>query len=113
MRAARPAPDDPQAMPRTDSRWDHLENSVTALVDFWGDTGWRRDPLTSFSFGKQERALSDLRYAVAELRRAVRPSRAGRRKLWLVLVAVPAAAATFAVLARTRRSDDSPEPSVS
>ena len=98
-----------QAVPKTVSRFDHLENGVLALVDAWSETGARRDPIAMFTYGAQERVFGHLRKACNEFVRAALPSRRAWRNRWLILVGIPAAAAAIAIVARQARTDAEPD----
>jgi hypothetical protein len=71
------------------------------VLDVWSEVAWRSDPVSRFFFARGERLRAELRYALAELRQAVRPQ-PRRRTHRLIAVAVPTAGAALAVAVRVR-----------
>jgi hypothetical protein len=96
---------------RHETRRDHFRNGVAGLLEVGSEVAWRPGPLAIF-LATRERVQAELRYALAELRRAVAPTdNANWRSQRLLLVGVPAAAAALGVLvARSKMGSGPAEP---
>lgn len=94
---------------RRETRRDHLQNGVAALLNVGSEVAWRPRALAVF-FATRARARAELRYALAELHRAARPERRNWETRRLLLATIPSAAAALGLVAarmhdRPRRSD--------
>jgi len=83
---------------RRQTRQEHLQNGVAALLDLGSEIVWRPGPLAVF-FATRERVRAELRYAVAELRQAAWPERRGWDTERLLLVGVPSVAVVAGLVA--------------
>jgi hypothetical protein len=92
---------------RHETRREHFQNALSALLAVGSEIAWRPGPSVLF-YATRKRAQTELRYALAELREAFGPAQPDWRMQRLLLVGVPAAAAALGVLVRARMSRGEP-----
>jgi hypothetical protein len=94
---------------RHESRLDHLQNALAAMLHVGSDVAWRPRPVALY-LATRARRRAELRFALVELRAVVAPSGPDWRRQRLLLVGVPAVAAALGLAVRARMSSGPREP---